>query len=119
MGLNRRRSVNDFFLTLCIIGAIAILSSTMSKNPVLNPFAESLGTPEALMGFIAAASTVPGVLISLPAGSLSDIFGRKKILVIAGVVFASAPLLYVFVDAWWQLVLVRFYHGFATAILRS
>ena len=116
MRLNRNRSVNNFFLTLCIIGAFAILSSTMSKNPVLNPFAESLGTPEALMGFIAAASTVPGVLISLPAGSLSDIFGRKKILVIAGVVFASAPLLYVFIDVWWQLILVRFYHGFATAI---
>jgi len=105
-----------FFLTLCIIGALAILSSTMSKNPVLNPFAESLGTPEALMGVIAAASTVPGILMSLPAGSLSDSFGRKKVLVLAGVVFASAPLLYVFIDVWWHLILVRFYHGFATAI---
>jgi len=105
-----------FFLLLCVIGAFAILSSTMSKNPVLNPFAESLGTPEALMGFVAAASTLPGVLISLPAGSLSDISGRKRVLLASSVVFASAPFLYVFVDSWWQLILVRFYHGFATAI---
>jgi MFS family permease len=88
----------------------------MSKNPVLNPFAESLGTPEAFMGFIAAASTLPGVLISFPAGSLSDVFGRRKVLLASGVVFATAPFLYIFVGAWWQLILVRFYHGFSTAI---
>lgn len=42
-----------FFITLCVVGAFAILSSTMSKNPVLNPFAESRGTPKALKGLIA------------------------------------------------------------------
>jgi MFS family permease len=31
-------------------------------------------------------------------------------------VFASAPFLYLLIGTWWQLVLVRFYHGFATAI---
>jgi MFS family permease len=94
----------------------AILSSTMSKNPVLNPFAESLGTPDAFMGFVAAASTIPGVLISLPAGSLSDRYGRRRVLIVSSAVFATAPFLYIFIDSWWQLVLVRFYHGFATAI---
>jgi len=87
----------------------------MSKNPVLNPFATSLGTPEVWTGFVAAASTIPGILISLPAASLSDIYGRKKFLLIAGFVFASAPFLYLLITVWWQLILVRFYHGFATA----
>ena len=105
-----------FFPFLCVIGAFAILSSTMSKNPVLNPFAESLGTPEAVMGFIAAASTIPGILISLPAGSLSDIFERERVLLASSIVFASAPFLYLPIGSWWQLILVRFYHGFATAI---
>jgi MFS family permease len=104
------------FLTLCVIGAFAILSSTMSKNPVLNPFAESLGTPIAFMGVVAAASTLPGVLISFPMGLLSDVFGRRKVLVIATTVFASAPFTYLLVTSWWHLILVRFYHGFATAI---
>jgi hypothetical protein len=36
---------NAYFIALCVMGAFAILSSTMSKNPVLNPFAISLGTP--------------------------------------------------------------------------
>jgi len=105
-----------FFIILCIMGAFAILSSTMSKNPVLNPFAEALGTPEAFMGFVAAASTLPGVLISFPAGSLSDVIGRRKVLLASTVVFASAPFFYLLINSWWQLILVRFYHGFATAI---
>jgi len=113
---NTSRSKDYFFITLCILGAFAILSSTMSKNPVLNPFAEKLGTPEALMGFVAAASTLPGVLISFPAGSLSDVVGRRRVLLASTIVFASAPFLYILINSWWQLILVRFYHGFATAI---
>ena len=106
----------SFFVTLCVLGAFAILSSTMSKNPVLNPFAESLDTPTALMGVVAAASTVPGIIISLPAGMLSDILGRRKVLLTSALIFASAPILYILIDSWWQLIFVRFYHGFATAI---
>jgi MFS family permease len=37
-------------------------------------------------------------------------------LLFATFIFASAPFLYLFVNVWWQLALVRFYHGFATAI---
>jgi len=88
----------------------------MSKNPVLPLFAESIGTPEYFMGFVAAASTIPGILVSLPAGSLSDVFGRRKVLILSGVIFASAPFLYLLVALPWQLIIVRFYHGFATAI---
>jgi MFS family permease len=109
---NARKTV---FLTLCIMGSFAILSSTMSKT-LLNPFATILQTPTDWSGFIGAASTIPGILVSLPVSSLSDIYGRKKFLLIAGLVFASAPFLYLFINVWWQLALVRFYHGFATAI---
>ena len=107
---------NRYFLILCIFGAFAILSSTMSKNPVLKPFATNLGTPVSVLGFVAAASTIPGMLISLPAASLSDVVGRKKVLLFSAFVFASAPFLYLLITEWWQIILVRFYHGFATAI---
>jgi hypothetical protein len=69
---------NSYFLMLCVMGALAILSSTMAKNPVLNPFAVSLGTPTDLMGIIAAASTIPGILVSLQQLlSLTFSAGRK------------------------------------------
>jgi len=110
------KPTNSFFLLLCTVGLFAILSSTMSKNPVLSLFAKSLGTPDPWMGFVAAASTIPGILVSLPAGALSDVIGRRKMMIFSGVVFASAPFLYLFVTLPWQLILARFYHGFATAI---
>ncbi len=116
MKLRLKNGYERFFLILCVMGLFAILSSTLSKNPVLKPFAASLDTPEALIGFVASASTIPGILVSLPAASLSDVFGRRKVLLFSTFVFASAPFLYLFVTAWWQLMLVRFYHGFATAV---
>jgi len=111
-----KKTHERFFWIMCIIGAFAILSSTLSKNPALKPFATSLGTPADLLGFVAAASTIPGMIISLPAASLSDVVGRRKVLLFSTFVFASAPFLYLFVTEWWQLIIVRFYHGFATAI---
>ncbi|MBM4401521.1 MAG: MFS transporter, partial [Crenarchaeota archaeon] len=116
MASQTKNAGKSIFLTLCVMGFFAILSSTMSKSPVLKPFSLSLGTPADWTGVVAAASTIPGVLVSLPAASLSDIFGRKKFLLLAGIVFASAPFLYLLITVWWQLILVRFYHGFATAI---
>jgi len=107
---------NLFFWVMSAVGAFAILSSTMSKNPVLPLLAKSLGAKGPDLGFIAAASTVPGIIVSLPAGSLSDLMGRRKVVFFSLAVFATAPLLYLLVHTAWQLVLVRFYHGFATAI---
>lgn len=37
-------------------------------------------------------------------------------LIISSMVFATAPFLYLFITNIWQLALVRFYHGFATAL---
>lgn len=89
----------------------------MAKTPVLPLFIRSLDVPMGTVGFIAAASTVVGVIVSLPAGILSDIIGRRRVILIAAIVFASAPFLYLLVTQPWHLVLVRIYHGFATAIL--
>lgn len=105
------------FLLLCVIGGLAIFSSTMAKNPVLPLFIRSLGVPVSTVGFIAAASTVVGIVVSLPAGVLSDIIGRRRVILIAAIVFATAPFFYLLVSLPWQLVLVRIYHGLATAIL--
>ncbi|MCJ7744247.1 MAG: MFS transporter [Dehalococcoidales bacterium] len=105
------------FLLLCVMGGLAIFSSTMAKNPVLPLFIRSLGVPVSTVGFIAAASTVVGIVVSLPAGVLSDIIGRRRVILIAAIVFATAPFFYLLVSLPWQLVLVRIYHGLATAIL--
>ena len=43
-------------------------------------------------------------------------FGKRRVIIASLVVFATAPLLYLPVTESWQLMAVRFYHGFATAI---
>lgn len=88
----------------------------MSKNPVLPLFADYLGASKQYIGVISAVSTIPGILISMPAGMLSDAYGRKRMLQIALFIFASAPFLYLLVTELWMLAAIRFYHGFATAI---
>jgi len=105
------------FMLLCIMGGLAIFSSTMAKNPALPLFIRSMGVPISTVGFIAAASTVVGIIVSLPAGILSDIIGRRRVILMAAIVFATAPFLYLLITSPWQLVLVRIYHGLATAIL--
>ncbi len=111
-----KRKITPFFL-LCVMGGLAIFSSTMSKNPALPLLIRSLGVPIGTVGFIAAASTVVGIVVSLPAGVLSDIIGRRRVILLAAAVFATAPFLYLFITQAWQLVLVRISHGLATAIL--
>ena len=102
-------------MMLGLCGAFAIFSSTISKSPILPIFAKSLGATGAQIGWIASASTVPGILVSYLAGDLADRFGYKKILIGSLLIFASAPFLYLLVINPIGLAGVRFYHGFATA----
>lgn len=105
-----------FFCLIALVGGLAILSSTMSKTPVLPLFAASIGASPAEIGWIVIASTIPGILVSFPAGAIADALGKRRVIVASLVVFATAPLLYLPVTEGWQLMAVRFYHGFATAI---
>ncbi len=104
------------FLLLCATGLFAIFSSTLSKSPVLPLFAVHLGADPSGVGFVAAVSAFTGVVFSVPAGILSDRLGRRRMLLFSAGIFATAPFFYLFVTRIWQLALVRFFHGFATAI---
>jgi len=104
------------FVILSLAGLIAILSSTMSKSPTLPLFAKYLNANENEIGLIASASTITGIIVNVVSGTLSDIYGKRKMLIISGFFFASSPLLYLIVNEAWQLILIRVYHGVATAI---
>ncbi|MEW6408820.1 MAG: MFS transporter [Nitrospirota bacterium] len=104
------------FILLCSTGLFAIFSSTISKSPVLPLFSAFLGADPSGVGVIASISAFTGVIVSIPAGILSDRFGRKRMLLFSVFVFSTAPFLYLMVTNLWQLAIIRFYHGFATAI---
>jgi MFS family permease len=104
------------FILLCSTGLFTIFSTTISKSPVLPLFASHLGADLSGVGFIASVSAFTGIIASIPAGLLSDKIGRKKMLLFSVIISSSAPFLYLFVTDLWQLAVIRFYHGFATAI---
>ena len=104
------------FLLLCGTGLFAIFSTTASKSPVLPLFTAHLGGSPAEVGLVAAVSPLAGILFSIPAGVLSDRFGRRAMLLGSAAVFASAPFLYLLDGGILQLAVIRLYHGLATAI---
>jgi MFS transporter, DHA1 family, multidrug resistance protein len=104
------------FLLLCGTGLLAIFSSTLAKSPVLPLFAGHLGADASTLGLVAALGPLTGVLGSIPAGLLADRFGRRRMLLVSGWLFATAPLLYLIADNLLLLGLARVYHGLATAI---
>jgi len=111
-----KKNIFSPFILLCGTGMFAIFSSTMSKNPVLPLFTKALGASDSEIGLVAAASTIVGIVASVPAGVLSDFYGRRRVMLFAAFVFASAPFLYFLVNTPWQLAIVRVYHGIATAV---
>ncbi|MBI2371480.1 MAG: MFS transporter [Deltaproteobacteria bacterium] len=104
------------FLTLVIAGLLSRFSYQMARSPVLPRFAQDLGATPELIGLIVGASTITGVFIKLPAGALSDLLGRKRMLLLGALFFAGPPFLYPLVGGPIALLLLRFLHGLATAI---
>jgi MFS family permease len=68
------------------------------------------------VGFVMAASTLTGVFLKLPAGAMSDLLGRRRLLIAGALVFATLPFTYLAVSTLTWLVIVRFLHGSATAV---
>ena len=104
------------FVALCIVGFFARLSYAMARTPVLPLFALALGAKPQAIGFLVGASTITGIFFKLPAGTLSDIYGRHKMLLLGMFVFGLTPFAYYLVTNYWQLVSIRFFHGLATSI---
>jgi MFS transporter, DHA1 family, multidrug resistance protein len=104
------------FTGLCLVGFLARLSYALARTPVLALFAAYLGAGPEGIGFCVAASTITGILFKMPAGVLADVIGRTRTLFLGLAFFAFAPLAYLVVSSYAGLVVVRFFHGFATAI---
>ena len=98
------------------MGFFARLSYALARSPVLPLFALYLGAGPEAIGFAVGISTVTGIFFKLPAGALSDVIGRKKTMLIGLVVFAVVPFAYLFIRDYNLLILIRFIHGFATAV---
>src|SRR5262245_61997480 len=68
------------------------LGYQMARSPVLPIFAADLGALPELIGVIVAASTITGVFFKLPSGALSDVLGRKRMMVLGALFFRRAAV---------------------------
>ncbi len=104
------------FVLICTVGIFCFISYNMVRMPALSLFAESLGAGPERIGLIVSVSTITGVLLKLPSGALSDIYGRRFLLRIGVVAFGLPPFLYPFITDLDALTALRFLHGMATAM---
>jgi MFS family permease len=88
----------------------------MCRSPVVPLLARDLGASPATVGLVVAASTLTGVVLKFPAGALSDVLGRRAVLLAGVIVFAALPFGYLAVGGVAALVLIRVIHGSATAL---
>ncbi|MCI0433144.1 MAG: MFS transporter [Gemmatimonadetes bacterium] len=103
-------------MRLCAAGFVAYCSYSICRTPLLPLFARGLGADPALVGLVMGASTLTGIFVKLPAGAWSDILGRRPLLIIGALVFATLPFAYLAVSTLAVLIVLRFVHGSATAI---
>ncbi len=101
---------------MCMVGFFARFSYSLARSPVLPLFALYLGAGPEAIGFVVGISTVTGIFFKLPSGALSDIIGRRKTLLVGSFIFAILPFTYLFARDYQVLLVIRFIHGFATAI---
>jgi MFS family permease len=104
------------FMLLCGVGVFCFLSYNLVRMPVLALFAQSLGAGPETIGVIVSLSTLTGVLLKLPSGALSDIYGRHRVMQIGVLAFGLPPFAYPFVTDLEWLAALRFVHGLATAV---
>ena len=104
------------FLILCAVGLCSFISYNLVRMPALAPFAESLGAGPVVVGFIVAASTITGIFLKLPMGTLSDIVSRRRLMLVGVLAFALPPFAYPLVTDLEILAGLRLIHGLATAV---
>jgi len=101
---------------LCAAGFMAYSSYAICRAPLLPLFARDLGASPSMIGIVVGASTLTGIFVKMPAGALSDILGRRPLLLAGALVFALMPFTYLGASSLAALIVLRILHGSATAV---
>jgi MFS transporter, ACDE family, multidrug resistance protein len=106
---------------LQIIFCVTLISilSVSSVTPAFPKTAQALGITYNQTGLLITAFTLPGVLLALFLGVLSDRWGRKTILIPSLILFGVAGGACAFVKNFQMLLLLRFIQGIGAAALGS
>lgn len=84
--------------------------------PLLPGWEESLGLSKAQSGIVVGAYSAAVLIASVPAGSLADRFGPRRVTIAATLLFAIAAPLHAYVGSFAELVGLRFAAGVFSAV---
>lgn len=83
--------------------------------PLLPDLADALGVSRGSIGWVQAAVSVPGVLLSAMIGYTADRLGRRRVVLFSLVLFAAFGVAGFFARSYWGMVAVRFIQGIGTS----
>lgn len=117
-GLESQGSESPRFTALltvcCLITFFSYFAASM-RMPVVPLYARDLGVTTTQIGVINSVFYLVAALLSMPAGMLSDRFGRKRVAVAGSIVLCAGVLLLSFAHSYWQLTALYLLLGVGTA----
>ena len=109
---------NSALLMVCVATAIIMLGQGVI-GPVLPLYAKDFGVSAAMVGATISVFGLARMLLNLPAGILSDRFGRRLLLVGGPAITALGSLLSAAAGDIWQLLAFRFVAGAGSAMFMT
>ncbi|NJO90339.1 MAG: MFS transporter [Chloroflexia bacterium] len=107
---------NKNLLIIYSISLIAVMG-VASLAPAFPKIIEHFDINTRKVGWLIAAFTLPGIVLTPLLGILSDRIGRKKVLIPSLLLFAIAGTICAFIDDFSLLLVVRFFQGIGVRIL--
>ena len=90
-------------ILLLLINIIMSLGMNLT-NSLWPLYIQSLGATVLQVSFLISITGLAGTLLRIPSGFLSDLYGRRKIIIMSILLAISPPLLYTFSNHWEQLI---------------
>ena len=106
---------NEILLVVCTITAIVMMGHGII-SPILPLFAKTFGVGAALAGLSVSIFGAARLVTNLPAGFLSDRFGRRVLLVGGPVIVTVSSILSGLAPTFWMLIVFRFIAGVGSAM---
>lgn len=123
MGVSEERSVSyprlfmdPRLLTITLVSFAATFGS-YAASPALPSIVSGVGVSEADVGLVMAAYTLPAVFLLPVTGVLTDIYGRRLVLLPSVALFGAAGVAIAFVESFTAILVLRVIQGIGGAAI--
>ena len=111
----RRFPLNRELILLFIINTFMSLGMNLTNS--LRPlYIQSMGATVLEVSFVISITGLAGTIMRLPSGFISDLYGRRKIIILSILLAIAPPLLYTFSTNWEQLIIWGMIYSIAFAL---